>query len=125
MNKIILGLMIGGVLGLSAGYFITTIFLTSEPIPKGYVRVHVKNLSGQNIKNLTLIEEGGSIEIKNFSNSDSADLIFRNKGENSYKVIATFNDGSKITSRGNYVEAGYRTTETIYRDRIKTALDTY
>ncbi len=79
--------MIGGVLGLSAGYFITTIFLTSEPIPKGYVRVHVKNLSGQNIKNLTLIEEGGSIEIKNFSNSDSADLIFRNKGENSYKVI--------------------------------------
>lgn len=62
----LLGLMIGGVLGLSAGYFITTIFLTSEPIPKGYVRVHVKNLSGQNIKNLTLIEEGGSIEIKPF-----------------------------------------------------------
>ena len=85
----------------------------------------VKNLSGENLKNLTLIQEGGNIEMKNFSKSDSADLIFKNEGENSYKVIATFNDGSKITSRGNYVEAGYRTTETIYRDSIKTGLDTY
>ena len=125
MNKTILGLLIAVVLGLLSGYCITTKFLTSEPIPEGYVRVFVKNLSGQNIKNLTLVEEGGSIEMRNFSKSDSADLIFKNEGENSYKVIATFDDGSKITSRGNYVEAGYRTTETIYRDSIKTGLDMY
>ena len=125
MNKIILGLMIGGVLGLSVGYFITKTFLTSEPIPKGYVRVFVKNLSGQNIKNLTLLQEGGSIEMKNFSMKDSADLIFKNEGENSYKVIATFDNGSQVSSRGNYVEPGYRTSETIYRDSIKTGLDNY
>jgi len=125
MNKIALGLLTALVVGLFSGYFITTKFLTSEPIPKGYVRVFVKNLSGQNIKNLTLLQEGGSIEMKNFSKSDSADLIFKNEGENSYKIIATFDDDLKISSRGNYVEAGYRTTETIYRDSIKTGLDTY
>lgn len=125
MNKIALGLFTGLIFGLLTGYFITTKFLTSEPISKGYVRVFVKNLSGQNIKNLTLLQEGGSIEMKNFSKSDSADLIFKNEGENSYKIIATFDDDSKISSRGNYVEGGYRTTEIIYRDSIKTSLDTY
>lgn len=125
MNKIILGLLIGAVLGLLTGYFLTTKFLTSEPIPTGYVRVFVKNLSGQNIRNLTLKHESGSIEMKNFSKSDSADFIFKNKGENSYRVIATLDDGSNVASRGNYVEAGYRTTETVYRDSIKTGVDTY
>jgi|GEM_PF-1631530 len=125
MNKITFGLLTGVVLGLLAGYFITTTFLAPEPIPKGYVRVFVRNLSGQNIKNLTLTHESGRIEIKNFSKSDSAALVFKNHGENSYRIIAILENGSNITSRGNYVEAGYRTIETIYRDSIRTGLDTY
>jgi hypothetical protein len=125
MNKTILGLLIGVVLGLVAGYLITTNFLLSEPIPKGYVRVSVENRSGQNIKRLTLKHESGSIEMKNLSKTDSANLIFKNVGENSYRIVAILANGSTISSRGNYVEAGYRTRETIFPDSIKTTLDTY
>ena len=115
MSKIIFGL----ILGLFMGYFITNYFLQSEQIPKGYVRVCIKNKSGQDIKNLTLKHESGSIEMQDFSKADSANLIFKNEGENSYRIVATLSNGSTISSRGNYVESGYRTTEIIFPDSIK------
>lgn len=124
MSKIILGILFGIVVGLFAGHFITTKFL-AEPIPNGYVRVTVDNKSGQNIKTLTLKHESGSIEMENLSDKESVNLIFKNGGENSYRIIAKLDNDSIVSSRGNYVEAGYRTTEIIFADRVKTENDKY
>jgi flagellar hook assembly protein FlgD len=124
MSKIILGLFFGIVIGLFAGHFITINFL-AEPIPKDYVRVTVDNKSGQNIKTLTLKHERGSIEMKNLSDVESVNLMFKNRGENSYRIIAKFDNDSVVSSSGNYVEAGYRTTEIIFADRVNTESDKY
>jgi flagellar hook assembly protein FlgD len=124
MSKIILGLFLGIVVGLFAGYFITIKFLT-ESIPKGYVCVTVENKSGQNIKTLILKHESGSIEMKNLSDKADVNLIFKNVGENSYRIIAKFDNDSTVSSKGNYVEAGYRTTEIIFADCVKAGNDKY
>ncbi len=124
MNKIILGVFFGFIVGLFFGHFITIKFLT-EPIPNGYVNVTVENKSGQNIKSLTLKHEYGSIEMKNLSNQENVNLIFKNGGENSYRVFAKLNNDSIVSSSGNYVEAGYTTTEIIFADKVKTTNDKY
>jgi len=119
MSKIIIGLFLGILLGLFVGHFITTNFL-SEPIPKGYVRVTAKNKSGHKIKTLTLKQENGSIEMKNLDDKESVNLIFKNCCENSYRIFATLDNDSTLSSRGEYVEAGYRITEIIFADRFAT-----
>jgi flagellar hook assembly protein FlgD len=124
MSKIILGLFLGIVIGLFAGYFITIKFLT-ESIPKDYVRVTVENRSGQSIKTLILKHESGSIEMKNLSDKADVNLIFKNVGENSYHIIAKFDNDSTVSSKGNYVEAGYRATEIIFADCVKAGNDKY
>jgi len=124
MSKIILGVFSGIVVGLIVGHLTTKYFLV-EPIPIGYVRVTVDNKSGQNIKTLTLKHENGSIEMKNLSENENVNLIFKNGGENSYRIFAMLDNDSIVSSRGNYVEAGYRTTEIIFADRVKTENDKY
>jgi hypothetical protein len=122
MSKILLGVLSGIIIGLIAGHFITTKFL-SEPIPKGYVRVTVKNESGRNIKLLTLKHRSGSIEMEGLAKKETVNLIFKNDGENSYRVMAILDDNSRVSSNGEYVEAGYRTVETVFADSIKITRD--
>jgi hypothetical protein len=110
------------IVGLLLGYYITTNFF-SEPIPSGYVRATVKNKSGQKIKSLTLKHQNGSIEMKKLSDQESVNLIFKNEGENSYRIFAQLQNDSMVSSKGNYVEAGYRTTEMIFEDTIITEID--
>lgn len=124
MSKIILGTFLGIIVGLLGGHFITRNFL-AEPIPNGYVRVKVINESGQNIKTLILKHENGSIEMKKLFNQESVNLIFKNGGENSYQIFATLNNDSIVSSKGNYVEAGYRSTEIIFADKVETKNDKY
>jgi hypothetical protein len=119
MRRIILGIFIGVTIGLFAGNYITTAFLI-DPIPNGYIRVTVVNQTGQLIKSLTLKHEKGNIEMKNLLDRDRAKLIFKNGGENSYQIIATLDNDSTVSSRGEYVESGYKRTEIIYSDRIET-----
>ncbi len=124
MNKIILCVFFSIIVGLFFGHFITTKFLV-EPIPNGYVRVTVENKSGQNVKTLTLKHENGSIEMKNLPSEENVNLIFKNGGENSYKIFAKFDNDSIISSNGEYVESGYRLTEIIFEDRINTDRNGY
>ena len=124
MSKIIKGLFIGIIVGLFVGYFITKNFL-AESIPNGYVRVTVNNKSGHSIKTLILKHESGNIEMKNLSDKEIVNMIFKNGGENSYRIIATLDNDSTISSKGEYVEAGYRTTEIISTDEIKTDRKSY
>lgn len=122
MRKITIGLLIGILLGLFTGHFITKKII-SEPIPKDYVRVTVTNKSGHQITTLTLKHSGGSIEMKTLPDNESAYLIFKNGGENSYRIFATFDNDSTVSSKGEYVEAGYRTKEIILADEVKTERD--
>jgi flagellar hook assembly protein FlgD len=124
MSKILLAAIIGIVIGLIAGHFITTKFL-SEPIPKGYVRVTVNNQSGHVIKLLTLKHQSGSIEMEGLAKQEKVNLIFKNGGENSYRIKAILDDNSTVSSNGEYVEAGYRTVETVFADSIKIDRNAY
>jgi hypothetical protein len=124
MIKIILGIILGITLGILASYFITKMFHT-EPIPNEYVRVTVLNKSGQKIKTLILKHERGSIEMKDLSDRESVILIFKNIGENSYRIIAKLDNDSIVSSRGEYIESGYRRTETIFCDSIETYRNEY
>lgn len=119
MRRIILGIFIGVTIGLFAGYYITIAFLI-DSIPKGYVSVTVVNQTGHLIKSLTLKHEKGNIEMKDLIDSDRAKLIFKNIGENSYQIIAVMANDSTVSSKGEYVESGYKMTEIIYSDRIET-----
>lgn len=108
MNKFIIGLFLGILLGLVAGYFITT-RLFFESIPKGYVRVTINNNSGHKIKTLTLEHAKGSVKV-----------IFKNEGENSYRIIAILDNDSILSSIPEYIEAGYFNTETILANKVIT-----
>ena len=52
-------------------------------------------------------------------------LIFKNGGQNSYRVTAILDDNSIVSSNGEYVEAGYRTVEIIFADSIITNRNAY
>lgn len=119
MRRTILGIFIGLIVGLFAGHYVTTKFLI-DPIPSAYVRVTVVNQSGQLIKSLILKHEKGNIEMKDLRDRDHVKLFFKNGGENSYQIIATLANDSTVSSRGEYVESGYKRTEIIYNDRIET-----
>lgn len=118
MRKYLLGIFIGILVGLFAGYYITTKFLF-DPIPSSYVRVTADNNSGQKIKTLTLKYRNGTIEMKDLPDRESAKFIFKIYGEDSYQIIATFDNDSTVSSRGEYVESGSTRTEKIYKDRIE------
>jgi len=120
MKKIFIGLLIGLTLGLLIG-FCATNYLVTGTVPTGYVCVTVKNESGHLIKSIFLKHALGSIEMKNISINESANITFKNGGENSYCIVATFDNDSTLKSAAPvYVEAGYKTTETIFNDHIKT-----
>lgn len=122
MKKIIVVLFLGIIIGFFIGHFISKL-LSFESIPEGYVRVTVDNKSEHNIKILTLKHDEGSLEMKNLSNNESVNLIFKNGGENSYRISAILDNDSIISSHCEYVEANYRTTETIFADTIKIYRD--
>ena len=119
MSKIIYGIFIGLFVGLIVGYFITTNFL-AEPIPDDYVRVMVVNKSNHEVKLLTLIHQGGEMKIQKFCKGESEKLLFRNRGEGTYHIIAILDSDTTLTSKELYIEGGYRTTENIYNDHIQS-----
>jgi fluoride ion exporter CrcB/FEX len=124
MRNIILWILIGGILGIFAGYYITTTFLI-HAIPGSYVSVTVVNQSGQLIKSLTLKHEKGNIEMQDLMDNDQAKLTFKNLSENSYQIIAVLDNGTTVSSRGEYVESGYTMKEIIYEDRIEQDRNQY
>lgn len=119
MNKLFIGLLCG----LIGGYFITKYLFTSETISPDYVRVTIVNSSGQTIKKVKLEHENGTCEISKLLDKTETKVIFRNAGEGSYKVTASFENDSTLTSKGAYIEGGYRMTETITKTEIETTYD--
>jgi hypothetical protein len=120
MKKTFIGLLIGAILGLVFGYFITK-YLLIGTVPTGYVCVTVRNESGQHIKSVLLKSNAGSIETKSLNNKEEVNLIYKNGGEGTYFIVSTFDNDSTLSSKAMYVEGGYKTTEIIFNDHIKSS----
>lgn len=114
MKIFVLGIAIGAVVGFA----ISRMF--NEPVPKSYVRVVVHNKSGRVINTLQLRHETGEMNVGKIDNGTSFPMLFQAVGEDSYDITSTFDDNSVITSKGEYVEPGYRREEFIYQDTIIT-----
>lgn len=123
MKKHFGGIMIGLLLGLIVGIFIAKILLTSESISPEYVRVTIVNSTGQTINKATLKHENEAFEIRDLSDKSEIKVIFKNVGESSYNVTALLENDSTITSKGIYIEGGYRMTETVTNKDIHTTYD--
>jgi hypothetical protein len=89
-------------------------------LKKGDVCVNLINRSGHNIKLLTLTHERGKNEITNLAYDKVANITFNSPGESSYTITVVFDDGKIIKSNGAYIEGGYKMTEIINRDNIKS-----
>ncbi|MBI4945562.1 MAG: hypothetical protein HY840_04075 [Bacteroidetes bacterium] len=118
MSKIVIGLFIGVLLSLFAGYYITSSIF--GPFPQRYVHVTASNMSGHKIKTLTLQHRDGSIEMKYLDDKGSVYLIFKINGESSYRIFATLDNDSTISSKEKYIEPGDRMEEIIFADNIKS-----
>jgi hypothetical protein len=123
MNKLFIGIFISLFCGLIGGHFITKYLFTSETISPDYVRVTIINSTGQTIKKVILEHENGTYEISKLLDKNETKVIFRNAGEGSYKVTASFENDSTLKSKEAYIEGGYRMTETITAKDIKTTYD--
>lgn len=123
INRLFIGIAIGLFCGLAGGHLLTKYLFTSETISPDYVRVTIINESGKTIKKVKLEHENGTYEITKLQDKNETKVIFRNAGEGSYKVTANFENDSTISSKGAYIEGGYRMTETITNTEIKTTYD--
>jgi hypothetical protein len=119
MNKLLVGIAIGLFLGLF-GYYSLTLFLSNEFVSNGFARVTLRNESGKNAKKILFQHERGTIEATGLRDKEEIRFIFKNGGENSYKITVTFDDDLTLTSNEVYFERGYRGTETIWDSGIIT-----
>lgn len=55
----------------------------------------------------------GTLEAREVRDHAELRFIFENQGENSYKIWATFDNDSTLTSDGPYFELGYRGVVTV------------
>ena len=120
MKRTFIGLLVGAALGFVVG-FLATKYLIIGAVPSGYVCVTIKNESGQHIKSIVLKRNSlNSIESNSLEDKAELSLTFKNGGEGTYSIVATFDNDSILKSQENYVEGGYKATETIFNDHVKT-----
>jgi hypothetical protein len=124
MIKFVMGIAVGMVLAFM-GFFVKNSFSSREIISKDLARVTVKNESGKIVKRITLQHNNGTLEASPLSSGEEVRFIFNNGGENVYKILVTFDDGSTLASQGVYFEYGYRGIETIKTTEIVTESDHY
>ncbi len=119
MKKLITGIAIGLFIGLIY-YFSITLYYSFETISKDFASVTIKNESGQKVKKIFLKHSRGTFEASNLNDLEEIRFIFQNGGENSYKILITFDNDSTLTTKGVYFEYGYRGIETITKTKIIT-----
>jgi hypothetical protein len=124
MIKFVFGITVGIILAF-VGFFVKNSFSSRETISKDLARVTVKNESGRTVKRITLQHNNGTLEASPLSSKEEVRFVFNNAGENVYKILATFDDGSTLASQGVYFEYGYRGIETIKTTEIVTEHDHY
>jgi hypothetical protein len=94
-------------------------------LKKGEVCIKIINESGYKIKLLELKYESEKKYIVNIKNGDQEYTSIYCPGEGSYTIKAVFGDNKIVKSNGTYIEGGYRMTEIIQRDNIKSVWNEY
>lgn len=88
------------------------------------VTVHISNLSGLEVSNLSLISKTGSttttMQLRPLSVGEKLTARFFNAGEGSYRIQATLSNGQVISGGAGYVESGYTTTELLHSNKIES-----
>jgi putative heme iron utilization protein len=112
MKKVFIGIVIGFLIALGV-YYSLTLFSSQEWLSNDFARVTFVNESGKTLKKVMLQHERGTLEAREVKDHAELRFIFENQGENSYKIWATFDNDSTLTSDGPYFELGYRGVVTI------------
>jgi hypothetical protein len=104
-----------------AGVFVSAVSHFGSPI----VTVNFINKSGKEIKTIDIIHETarfGEIQhrISNLPSSKERQIRIWSPAESSYKLIVTFADEKQLTGGEGYIEPGYKITEMIENDKIKS-----
>jgi hypothetical protein len=84
------------------------------------VCIKLLNNSGQDIRQFTLINHHGETKYNSLMNGRDTTLQYKSKGEDSYKWIITFENDSRLESKGNYTEGGYCMVDTVTTNEIRT-----
>ena len=112
MKKVFIGIVIGFLIALGV-YYSLTLFSSQEWLSNDFASVTLVNESGKTLKKVVLQHERGTLEAREVKDHAELRFIFENQGENSYKIWATFENDSTLTSDGPYFELGYRGVVTI------------
>ena len=100
-------------LGVAVGIFIGT---RINPL----VEIQIKNKSTRNIEAIHIKHEHGNELVENIRQGETRVVTIYARGETSYSMIATFSDGKQLTGGEEYAESGYKISETITDNQIKS-----
>ena len=89
------------------------------------VCITIINQSGHRIIEISLVHERGRVELGSIPANSSISTIFESPGENSYVITAVLDHGDTLKSPGTYTEGGYKLTEIVTQQEIKTKFDRY
>jgi len=103
------------------GVFISAVIHFGSPI----VTIEFINKSDNEIKTTEIIHEAGRFgeiqhRISSLRPGEKRQIRIWAPAESSYRLIVTFADGRQLTGGFGYIEPGYKTTEIIEGDKIKS-----
>ena len=112
-----LSLFLFGIFVGVAAVFIWWVLTTT---PNTTASVEIINHSGKVVKNIVLQHRDGSATLtRPLANNDQAEILFQSLGENSYNIIVTFDNDSRLTSGVGYFEWGGSFVEIIEPKKIR------
>ena len=100
--------------GFALGFFMATSSGANAPI----IAVKLVNASGRHITSLHLLHDDSSINVNGMDDGAIYVARFYAPKETSYRLEATFDDGSLVEAGPRYVESGLNATETIKETEI-------
>ena len=111
------------ILGFTIGIFVSPELIPQYP----FVDIELINLSEKNIKEIRIInpERKTIYLLENILIGQKSKVDYFPGGETTYELKVTFTDGTILNREPYYVESGYKMTETIYKDKIKTDFNLY
>jgi hypothetical protein len=111
--------LIGAVIGGCVVGILNLLIPRNNP----YVQVTVSNDAAIPIQTARADSEGGIYIIENIPVGSSKTLKLYAAGESSYKLTVTFMNGKTLQGGAGYVESGYKVTENVTNENIKSDID--
>ena len=95
------------------------------PLSLEHVCIRVINQNDLDISTLVIAHEGGQEESGSIASGRMRTIYFFSPGENAYRLVAVLSSGDTIRSPENYVEGGFRFTETLGSDGFRNSTEKY